>query len=109
MKQSILIQVMYTCKPGMRGEFYRRIAENRVGELSRQEKGNQKYDYFFPAEEPDKMFLLEIWDSAEDQKVHTTTEHFKKLGEFKSTYVEDTQIKWSCITDYELQFRPVGK
>ena len=53
--------VTYHCKPGQRDEFYNALCAlgDRANSLT--EAGNVKYDYFFAAEAPDDLLLVETW------------------------------------------------
>lgn len=57
--------VTYRTKPGKREEFFKALTELGVRENSIHEAGNRKYDYFFDAQDPDVLLLVESWDSPE--------------------------------------------
>ena len=56
------------------------------------EEGNLKYDYFFDAQDPDALLLVESWTTPELQKVHCETEVFAKLQALKAQYCETVTI-----------------
>lgn len=86
------LEVHYILKPGMRDAFYNKIQELGLDQASRNEAGNEKYNYYFNPHNEDELVLLEIWKSQEAVEFHNNTEHFKKLGELKKEYVADVQI-----------------
>ena len=57
--------VTYHCKPGQREAFHRELCAIGARETSIGEKGNHKYDYYFDAQDPDVLLLLELWDDQE--------------------------------------------
>lgn len=57
--------------------FYREIRELDIAALSKKEKGNVRYEYYWPAEHDNELFLLEIWETREAQQIHTQQAHFK--------------------------------
>ena len=57
------------------------------------EEGNLKYDYSFDAEDSNALILTELWKDHEAVAFHNGREHFKKLGEMKSEYVESVEIQ----------------
>lgn len=68
------------------------IENLQIAEKSQQEAGNHQYEYVLPVDEPDTVYLFEIWDSEEVQKKHMETAHFAHLGDLKKKYVSDVQI-----------------
>ena len=89
----IVLNVTYKCKEKMREAFLEAIWSEGIDVASRSEEGNIKYDYYLPTENDNEVFLLEKWQDAEAVKVHSGQAHFKRLGELKATYVEDTVIE----------------
>lgn len=93
MSNPILVTVRYTVKDGKREEFYRHIVEQSIDTASREEAGNRKYDYYYPADSESDLCLLELWDSREAQKIHGTTSHYQKLAALKAEYVTNAEIQ----------------
>lgn len=93
------IHVTYTAKDRNTIEqFYNAIKESGAAECCRNEDGNIRYDYFWPTENENELFLLEEWKSEEDQEIHMTYDHFKKIGELKAKYgVESTFINMNSV------------
>lgn len=89
----IMMLVKYYCKENQAEAFLDAIKENNIDFLSRKEVGNRMYDYSFPADEQDTILLTELWEDTEAVSIHSTTEHFKRLGEIKEQYVDRTEIK----------------
>ena len=67
--------------------FYKEIREIGIDVLSRKEDGNVRYEYYWPAERENQLFLLEA------QQIHSQQAHFKKLGELKEKYGVETSIE----------------
>ena len=88
----LIINVKYTCKSGSRDAFLNAIKENKVGELSRAEKGNVKYEYSCSVLDENVVILNELWESPDFIPAHRDTEHFKKLTAFKDEFVEKAEI-----------------
>ena len=85
--------VTYHCKSGKRAAFYQALCELGVRANSLEEDGNLRYDYFFAAEDPDDLLLVESWTDPEHQKAHCQTAHFARLGELKEKYGATTEIQ----------------
>ena len=86
----IVLNVTYKCRPGMREEFLEAIKAEGLDAASRAEEGNIKYDYYFANADPDELFLLEHWRDEEAVRLHNAEPHFKRLGELKAGFVEET-------------------
>lgn len=84
--------VTYHCKPGQRQAFYDALCQLGVRNNSLQEAGNVKYDYFFAAEAPDDLLLVETWTEPALQEAHCRTEVFAMLQTLKGQYCESVQI-----------------
>ena len=84
--------VTYQCKPGQREAFYQALCDLGVRANSLQEEGNLKYDYFFAAEAPDDLLLVESWTTPALQQAHCQTEIFAKLQALKAQFCERVEI-----------------
>jgi quinol monooxygenase YgiN len=97
MGKQLLFEVRYTVKEGKRQEFVQKLKEADIAEKTRKEKGNERYEYFYPVEDINVVFLMEVWDTAEDQKAHMLTPHIQVLTALKKEYVRETSFKKSLI------------
>ena len=85
--------VTYHCRPGQREAFYQSICDLGVRDNSKAEEGNLRYDYFFAAEAPDDLLLVESWTEPAFQQAHCGTEIFSKLQELKAEFCEGVEIE----------------
>ena len=85
--------VTYHCKPGKREAFYEALCALGTRANSMSEAGNCRYDYFFAAEAPDDLLLVETWTEPALQQAHTKTEVFAKLQALKNEYCEGVEIE----------------
>ncbi len=89
----IVLNVMYTMKEGVQpSDFLKALEDTGLAPYCRHEKGNICYDYFYPADGSSRLLLLEKWENAESLDAHAKTENFKKIGQAKEKYVENTDI-----------------
>ena len=84
--------VTYHCKKGQREDFYRALCALGIRENSRAEEGNCRYDYYFAAEAPDDLLLVETWTSPALQQAHCETEIFAALQALKARFCESVEI-----------------
>ena len=87
------MNVTYKCKPEMREEFLEMIYTEGIDVACRAEDGNLKYDYYTPVDGSDDLLLIEKWRDADALTKHAAQPHFKRLGELKGTFVNDTIIE----------------
>ncbi len=78
--------VTYHVKPGQREAFYKELCALGVRGNSIAEEGNLKYDYFFDAQDPDALLLVESWTDPALQRRHCETERFAALQALKGEY-----------------------
>lgn len=91
----LVLNVTFKCKPGKREEFLKRIIEEGIDVGSRNEEFNFRYDFYLPVSEEakDDLFLLEWWKDTEAHLAHREEPHYKRLGELKEEYVDDTVVE----------------
>ena len=89
----IVLNVFYKCKEGMREKFLEAIKAEGLDAASRSEAGNSKYDYYFAADAPDELLLVEHWRDEEAIRLHNAEPHFKRLGELKADFVIETKLE----------------
>lgn len=89
----IVLNVTYKCKKDMREEFLEMIMTEGIDVLCRVEEGNLKYDYYIPTDGSDDLLLVEKWQDADALKKHGSQPHYKRLGELKSEFVDETIIE----------------
>lgn len=88
------IFVTYVAKDKATAEaFYKEVKEAGIIDASRAEEENISYDYYFPADVENELFLLERWKDQNAHKYHSSLDHFIKLGEIKNHYGIETIVK----------------
>ena len=90
-KNMVILLVRYKCKTGCRDMFYEAIKNNYIDEMSRSENGNIRYEYAYGIVE-DELILTEIWKNENAFELHKNMDHFKRLGDIKKEFVEETEI-----------------
>ncbi len=89
----IVLNVTYKCKDGMRDEFLEAIMAEGIDIACRAEDGNFKYDYYMSVQEDNEMLLVEHWRDADALAAHQGQAHFKRLGEIKNEFVDETILE----------------
>lgn len=99
-KRLLMVNVRYHIIKGKRDEFYNKVKEQGLIQLSKEEPGNYKYDYYVPKNSDDDICLTEIWTNEQTQKMHGFTKQYRKLTILKQEYVESVEIEKYWITEY---------
>lgn len=93
----LLLLVKYTAKPGGGEKFVREITASGILNTVRAEDGCEGYDYYFSAESPDTMLLIEKWVSPEQQKAHLQSAHMAELMRIKEKYILNTAVEKAVL------------
>ena len=75
-----------------RDAFMAELYKNDIPAKTNAENGCFCYNYFYPVDKDNEVFLLEQWEDAEAVAVHATQPHFLLLQEIKAKLVESTEI-----------------
>lgn len=58
---SITVNLYYTGKDGAARRFAEEMVASGVVDRVRAEEGNERYEYFFPMEDPETVLLIDRW------------------------------------------------
>ena len=83
---SFTINIYYTGKDGSARKFAEEMVEKGVVERVRVEKGNQKYEYFFPMDDEETVLLIDRWESQEALDAHHRSPMMKEIAELRDKY-----------------------
>lgn len=84
-----------------RDAYLREAKVASIESLSQKEKGNIRYEYLLPTDgDEKKVILIEMWETPEDQKVHTSSAHFAVAMQLKAKYIVDSSMEKFEIKRY---------
>ena len=86
------LNVVYTLKPGKRAEYLEALHRAGMPEMVRKEEGCLGYDYYLDAQDPDKLLLVERWESRAAQQLHLRQPHMAAAIAMKRDHVADTVL-----------------
>ena len=89
----LILLVKYKTKAGTREKFVSEVSSSGVLQKIREEDGSLSYQYYYDAEDPDTLLLVEEWQSEEQQKIHMQTAHMNVLKGIKEKYVLETSVQ----------------
>lgn len=57
----LTVNIYYTGKNGSARAFAREMTETGLAAAVRAEEGNERYQYFFPMDDPETVLLIDAW------------------------------------------------
>lgn len=83
---SITVNIYYTGENGSARKFAEEmIASGTVAEI-RNERGNIRYDYFYPMDDAETVLLIDSWVNQEAIDAHHATPMMNKIMELREKY-----------------------
>ena len=83
---SITINILYTGKNGSARKFAEEMTASGITEAVRAEEGNERYEYFFPMEDPEAVLLIDCWASQEAIDLHHKSKMMKQIAALREKY-----------------------
>ena len=83
---AITINIYYYGKNGNARKFAEEMTSSGIVEEIRAEKGNLKYDYFFPLSDNETVLLIDSWINQEALDEHHASEMMSRILELRSKY-----------------------
>ena len=82
----LIINIYYTGKNGSAKKFAEEMISKGIVEQVRREKGNIRYDYFFPENVPETVLLIDGWESEEALNYHHKSPMMAQIAELRDKY-----------------------
>lgn len=83
---SLTINIYYTGENGNAKKFAEEMVKTGVVDRVRAEKGNKKYEYFFPMDDPETVLLIDRWENREDLDEHHKSPMMKEIASLRDKY-----------------------
>ena len=83
---SLTINIYYTGKDGSARKFAEEMVAKGVVDRIRAEKGNQKYEYFFPMEDGKTVLLIDRWENQNALDEHHKSPMMKEIADLRNKY-----------------------
>ena len=83
---SLVINIYYTGKNGSAKKFAEEMTASGLVDKIRAEEGNEKYEYFFPADDPETVLLIDRWKNEEALDAHHKSEMMKEIAKLREKY-----------------------
>ena len=83
---SITVNIYYKGENGSARKFAEEMISSGTVEAIRNEKGNIKYDYFYPIDDAETVLLIDSWENQEAIDVHHSTPMMNTIMELREKY-----------------------
>ena len=83
---SLTINIYYTGENGAAKKFAEEMVSTGGVDRVRAEKGNLRYNYFFPMDDPETVLLIDRWESQEALDEHHKSPMMKEIAELRDKY-----------------------
>lgn len=83
---SLTINIYYTGENGNAKKFAEEMVKTGVVDRVRAEKGNKKYEYFFPMDDPEIVLLIDRWENKEALEEHHKSPMMKDIANLRDKY-----------------------
>ena len=97
---SLAVNIYYSGKNGNARKFAEEMERSGTASLIRNEQGNEKYEYYVPLNDPETIFLVDIWKNQASIDLHHSSVMMKTIMQLREKY--DLRMKVErYITDEE--------
>lgn len=83
---SLTVNIYYTGTNGNARKFAEEMISSGIVEDIRNEKGNLRYEYFFPMEDAETILLIDCWKDQHALDIHHKSEMMSKIAELRKKY-----------------------
>lgn len=83
---SITVNIYYTGINGNARKFAEEMTEKGIVEAIREEKGNLKYEYFFPMNDPETVLLIDSWKDQNSIDIHHQSPMMNEIIRLREKY-----------------------
>lgn len=90
---NLLIHIYYTGKNGSARSFVDEMTASGTVERIRAEAGNLRYEYFFSADDPETVLLIDEWKDQTALDIHHQSEMMRKIAALREQYKLKMRVK----------------
>ena len=83
---SITVNLYYTGTNGNARKFAEEMVASGIVDAVRAEEGNERYEYFFPMDDPETVLLIDRWRDQGAIDFHHKSEMMKQIAALRDKY-----------------------
>ncbi len=80
------VNIYYTGTGGNARKFAEEMRSSGLVDRIRAEKGNLRYDYFLPMDDPETVLLIDAWENEEALDVHHKSPEMSEIASLREKY-----------------------
>ena len=96
---SITLNLYYTGKGEAALRFAEEMVNSGIVEAIRAEKGNQRYEYFRPLDDPETILLIDSWESQEALDLHHASPMMAQIAALREKYDLHMRVEQYASSD----------
>ncbi len=83
---ALTVNIYYTGTDGNARKFAEEMKDSGLVERIRAEKGNLRYEYFLPMDDPETVLLIDAWENEEALDFHHKSPMMKEIAALREKY-----------------------
>ena len=83
---SIAANLYYTGVNGNARKFAEEMERSGIADLIRQERGNERYEYFLPMTDSETVLLIDAWKDQHALDIHHASPMMEKIAHLREKY-----------------------
>ncbi len=87
------VNIYYTGIGGSAREFAKEMKASGLVDKIRAEKGNLRYEYFLPLDDPETLLLIDAWESEEALDYHHKSPMMAQIAALREKYHLKMRVK----------------
>lgn len=93
---SITVNIYYKGENGNARKFAEEMEASKIAERVRAQAGNERYEYFYPASDPETVLLIDRWTNQEALDLHHKSPMMKEIAELRVKYKLKMKVEKYC-------------
>lgn len=93
---SITVNIYYKGENGNARKFAEEMEANKIAERVRAQTGNERYEYFYPASDPETVLLIDRWTNQEALDLHHKSPMMKEIADLRTKYKLKMKVEKYC-------------
>ena len=82
----ITVNLYYTGVNSNARKFAEEMESSGTADMIRAEKGNVRYEYFFPMKDPETVLLIDAWENQEAIDAHHASPMMQTIAQLREKY-----------------------
>jgi len=83
---AITVNIYYTGSNGNARKFAEEMTSNGIVNMIRSEEGNERYEYFFPMDDPETVLLIDSWRDQQALDAHHASPMMDEITRLRNKY-----------------------